>query len=324
MPKVIASKRFYLFLFVGIVTISAILLWWYKRPNWLTTLKPLHALNNQLSSISLQHGNDTITFDLDGNTWLETKTRQKANTRRIQTLRNYLQQLEILFPITGTPPDELLLRLQDSGIHITLHPEHGKAEKLTLGTNANNELLLLYHNAYYMVRASGYAPTTLQKLSLTLEDWIEHSTLFQRPSDMSTLWLKNANDTHSFCVQIYDSLHVGLYDFQQQQTFGFDTVRMSAFLYAVTALELLKADTLSAQTLSLLQTQTPLLELCILQRAKNDTLALRLYCGNALYPNNELLTAIGYVQDQYHQLYLTPLVAWDAIFTTRDALQNRN
>ena len=87
----------------------------------------------------------------------------------------------------------------------------------------------------------------------------------------------------------------------------YDTVRMSAFLYALSGVTVETQESIGAEEYARVDTQSPLLRLRLRLRRSPDTLVYRLYPQGASY---------AYLRDAQGQLWRTPSVVWDAVMTT--------
>ncbi len=311
----------YLLLFLLLLFIAAGI-WFYKSQNWSSSSRiQLLPQQTQLNAITLVRGSDTLELVCKDDRWYEKQTQRLATANSIQTLLDYFQRVEVRFPISGTPPQELVQNLHDSGLQVTLSTP-SSISAFTLGNNAAGELMLVYNSSYYLVRTVGFARATIQDLALTPDAWTERSLTIRRPSDLQTIQVTWSNTaTNSFCVQVQDSLHVALFDHKQQHEYAYDTVRMSAFLYAFTTLELDRyTDTISTETRERLSVITPLLDLRLLRRGERDTVSYKLFQGKRLYPS-ATLRELGYLLVNDTAIRTTQLVSWDAVLTTLDEIK---
>ena len=314
-------RRIYLYLALFLLFLVAVGLWFYNSRSWGDAAQNVNFLppRDQLFELKLVRGQDTLNLVREHTRWYEKRTQRLATENSIQTLLDYFQRIEVRFPISGDVTD-MVRNLQDSGLQVTLcTPE--TTQNFVLGCNTAGELILAYNKSYYLVRTAGFARSTIYDLALSVDAWTERSLTIHRPSDLQTIWLTWPNDArNSFCVQVHDSLHVTLFDLKQQHEFVYDTVRMSAFLYALTTLELDgNADTIRPTTQNLLHNLVPMLSLRLLLRGEKDTLAYKLFRGQTLYPN--VKREIGYLFVNDTAIRTTPLVSWDAVLTTLDEIK---
>ena len=317
-------RRIYLYLLLFLLLLFvAGGLWFYKSQNWSDSPQHLELLppQAQLNAITLIRANDTLALIRNNARWYEKRTQRQATESSIQTLLDYFQRVEVRFPISGEIPQDVAQNLRDSGLQVQLHtPE--SVHKFVLGNNAAGELLLACNENYYLVRTVGFARATIHDLALAPEAWTERSLTIRRPSDLQTVVLKwPAAQASSFCVQVYDSLHLALYDYTQQHEYAYDTVRMSAFLYTLTTLELDRnTDTISQATRTNLHNTAPMVLLQLLRRGEHDTVSYKLFRGKGLYPN-AALREVGYLLVNDSTVRTTPLVSWDAVLTTLDKIR---
>ena len=90
---------------------------------------------------------------------------------------------------------------------------------------------------------------------------------------------------------------------------------MSAFLYALTTLELDgNADTIRRATQTLLRDAAYLVSLRLLLRGEKDTLAYKLFRAQSVYSSAK--RELGYLLVNDTAVRTTPLVSWDAVLTT--------
>lgn len=309
-------RRIYLYLALLLLSLVAVGLWFYNSRSWSDAAQHVNLLppRDQLLELNLVRGQDTLNLVREAGRWREKRTQRQATENSIQTLLDYFQRIEVRFPISGDVTD-VVRNLRDSGLQVTLRtPE--TTQNFILGSNTAGELVLAYNNNYYLVRTAGFARSTIYDLALSVDAWTERSLTIRRPSDLQTIWLMWPNDArNSFCVQVRDSLHVALLDLEQCHELVYDTVRMSAFLYALTTLELDgNADTISRATQTLLRDAAYLVSLRLLLRGEKDTLAYKLFRAQSVYSSAK--RELGYLLVNDTAVRTTPLVSWDAVLTT--------
>lgn len=305
-----------------LVLFLALGVWFYRKQSWQARAEgtKLFSVSKDLDSLCLQRGTERLSLVQHEGIWYEKQSNEIVSSTNLQTLFDYLQRIELRFPIEGHVPESLVCSLRDSGLCIEYY-RHGEPESLVMGRNAEGELVLKFHEDYYLVRTVGFARSIVTDLSLSANAWLERGGKIRRPSDLQTIWLHwIRNPEQSFCIQIQDSLHASLYTLQQSQAIAYDTVRMSAFLYGFTQLELRSIeDTITLSTKERLKVRTPFLVLQFVRRNESDTLSYSLYRGEDIYDDPQL-RLYGYVRDASTCVQISRLPSWDAILTTRQEL----
>lgn len=316
-------RRIYLYFLLFFLLLVAIGVWFYKSRSWSSASQNVTLLppRTELTGITLIQGNDTLCFERAQERWYEMQTQRLATENSIQTLLDYFQRIEVRFPIHGGLPEDEIRHLQDSGLFVALRTAK-VLQSFTLGNSTSGDLILFYNEEYFLVRTVGFSRSTIQELTLKPEAWTERSLAIRRPSDLEAIVLRwPAEEKSSFSIQIHDSLHVALWGVTKQEEYTYDTIRMSAFLYALTTLELdQRNDSIAPLTRTRLRNAVPMLTLQLLRRGEYDTTTYQLFRGQTLYPG-AALRGLGYLLVNDTGIRTTPLVSWDAVLTTLDEIK---
>lgn len=309
----LTRKALFPLLFLLLLFTAGALWWWHGR-EWGGT-QGVFVLPESLASvtrIALRRGADGLEFCQQAQGW-QTPSGESVVERTLQTLWDYFKRIDVRFPIAGELDETQRRYLRDSGLTVSVATPQQELI-FTLGRQVDGELLLEYVGRYYVVRTAGFAKSTIDNLSLEKRQWVAATSVLaiQRPSDLAFVALEwTATPDESFRVEVCDSLRVELWPLSEKgseppHALPYDTVRMSAFLYALTGLT--SDGTGTPETRARVETQVPLLRLRLRLRRSADTLVYD------LYPQGGASTA--YLRDGAGQLWTTPLVAWDAVMTT--------
>lgn len=301
------SRRLLVSLFFLLLLLLSAGIWWWRSRAWEARQKgfQLPALLSSVSRIELSRGGESLSFTQRNGVWY-TSHEERVHERPLQTLWDYFKRIDVRFPVAGTLSAEALGLLRDSGLHVVLESADGRLA-FSLGRQPDGELLLGYAGDYYLVRTAGFARATIQDLSLDWRQWVTATSALgiQRPSELAFVqleWCENPQE--SFRIEMLDSSRVLLFPSDAREPVPYDTVRMSAFLYALTQITLERRDSLSCTQRASFETQMPLLRLQFCLRHTSDTLYY------ALYPET---STIGYLRNSKGDFFATPLVGWNAV-----------
>lgn len=285
-------------------------LWWWRGRVW-NAAQESFVLPESLAAVTrieLRRGTEVLDFYQQADGW-QTPTGERVYERTLQTLWDYFKRIDVRFPIAGELDEAQRRRLQDSGLAVRLEAA-GHQFAFAFGRQADGELLLEYAGRYYLVRTAGFAKSTIEHLSLEKRQWVAAASAWaiQRPSDLAFVELEwTETPEESFRVAMLDSSRVVLSAVGGGAALPYDTVRMSAFLYALTGVSVEAQDSIKAEEYARVDSQSPLLRLRLRLRRSPDTLTYRLYPQGASY---------AYLRDAQGKLWRTPSVAWDAVMTT--------
>lgn len=294
-----------------LLLLTAGALWWWRGRVW-DAARESFVLPESLGAVTcieLRRGTEVLDFYQQADGW-QTAAGERVYERTLQTLWDYFKRIDVRFPIAGELDEAQRRRLQDSGLAVRLEAA-GHQFAFAFGRQADGELLLEYAGRYYLVRTAGFAKSTIDDLSLEKRQWVAAASAWaiQRPSDLAFVELEwTETPEESFRVAMLDSSRVTLSAVGDGgAVLPYDTVRMSAFLYALTGVSVEAQDSIKAEKYARVDSQSPLLRLRLRLRRSPDTLVYRLYPQDASY---------AYLRDAQGQLWRTPSVAWDAVMTT--------
>ncbi len=301
------SRRLLVALFFLLLLLLSAAIWWWRSRAWEARQEGFQ-LPERLSSVSrieLSRGGESLSFTQRNGVWY-TSHEERVHERPLQTLWDYFKRIDVRFPVAGRLEPEVLTQLHDSGLHVVLESPTGRLA-FSLGRQREGELLLSYAGDYYLVRTAGFARATIQDLSLDWRQWVTATSALgiQRPSELAFVqleWFENPQE--SFRVEVRDSSRVSLFPLNAREPVPYDTVRMSAFLYALTQITLERRDSLSCTKRAAFETKMPLLRLLFCLRHSKDT------SDYGLYPET---STIGYLRDSKGDFFATPLVGWNAV-----------